>query len=406
MARRWHRIGGLSASVILLFFVFTTFRRLRDATVWPGLEATRELAPGQKMPYRLQNEQPSEQDAVIETVPRVTQTWSAASLGSTEAAVPPKSPITTPSQDPSTDPHGVVGEAQLLSGSGAQSLDIDRLFSDIAREHAQPSSSKPKPTLGKAIIMGKLSSEETSWVASELPDWQAFIYVVDLPANQTSPTGLRTRMNKAREALPYLTYITDHYPHFPDVMVFVHAHRAGYPEAWHTDAKKNDAVNMLRELQLNFVLERGYVNLRCIEAPGCPDEIRPWREPADPEKVPEQIYPLVYAEFFNRTVAETRQEVELVASTCCAQFAVSREQILRREKADYVRYMKYLEETEYSDAHIGRVLEYMWHIMFGQSAVHCENVKVCWCKVYGRCEVSKWHGARLGKGLGLGWRGG
>ncbi|KAK1082808.1 hypothetical protein LTR33_003666 [Friedmanniomyces endolithicus] len=380
MARRWHRIGGLTASVILLFFVVTTFRHLRDAAVRPGLEATREPAPGQKLPYRPQDEQPSEHDAVILPPRRrrthlriITVSWERLSY-------PP--------------------------GSGAQPLDIDRLLADIAREHAQPSPSKSKPKLSKAIVMGKLSSEETSWVVSELSDWQPFIYVVDLPANQTSPTGLRTRTNKAREALPYLTFITDHYPHFPDVMVFVHAHRAGYPEAWHTDAKNNDAVNMLRELHLDVVLERGYVNLRCIEAPRCRDEIRPWREPADPEKVPEQIYPLVYAEFFNRTAAETRQEVELVASTCCAQFAVSRQQILRREKADYVRYMKYLEETEYSDAHIGRVLEYMWHIMFGQSAVHCENVKVCWCKLYGRCEIGKGHGGRLGLGLGTGWRGG
>ncbi|KAK0910981.1 hypothetical protein LTR91_003174 [Friedmanniomyces endolithicus] len=406
MARRWQRIGGLTASVILLFFVFTTYRRVREDAVRPGLEPPKEPPAKPKMLYLPQDERPGEHDAIFGDVALGTQTSSAASLESIAVAVPPKGPAATPSQDPSLDHHGVVGEGQLPSGSGAQLLDIDRVVADIAREHAQPSASPPKPDLSKAIVMGRLSSEETSWVASQLPDWQPFIYVVDLPANVTSPTGFRTRMNKAREALPYLTYITDHYPHFPDVMVFVHAHRAGYPEAWHTDAKQNDAVNMLRGLQLNFVLERGYVNLRCIEAPGCPDEIRPWREPPDPEKVPEQIYPLVYAEFFNRTVAETRQEVELVASTCCAQFAVSKQQILRREKAEYVRYMKYLEETEYSDAHIGRVLEYMWHIMFGQSAVHCEDVKACWCKVYGRCEIRKGKGGRLGLGLGVGWRGG
>ncbi|KAK0913557.1 hypothetical protein LTR57_014437 [Friedmanniomyces endolithicus] len=384
MARRWHRIGGLTASVILLFFVVTTFRHLRDAAVRPGLEATREPAPGQKLPYRPQDEQPSEHDAVVSTVALGTQSSSAAFLGSTTAA-PPKDPTATPSQDPPTDHHGVVGEAQLPSGLW-------------------------RPTTGHRQAIRRYRKRTRAAVAlkiqAQTQQSYSFIYVVDLPANQTSPTGLRIRTNKAREALPYLTFITDHYPHFPDVMVFVHAHRAGYPEAWHTDAKNNDAVNMLRELHLDVVLERGYVNLRCIEAPGCRDEIRPWREPADPEKVPEQIYPLVYAEFFNRTAAETRQEVELVASTCCAQFAVSRQQILRREKADYVRYMKYLEETEYSDAHIGRVLEYMWHIMFGQSAVHCENVKVCWCKLYGRCEIGKGHGGRLGLGLGTGWRGG
>ncbi|EMC98968.1 hypothetical protein BAUCODRAFT_54554, partial [Baudoinia panamericana UAMH 10762] len=246
---------------------------------------------------------------------------------------------------------------------------------------AQPNSTE----ISKAIVMGRLNTEDTDWVSKELSDWQSAIYVVNLPDNASSPTGRRTKINKAREAMPYLTYIIDTYPDFPDVMAFIHAHRKGYPTAWHTDANNHDAVDMLRKLRLGVVMERGYVNLRCTESPGCPVEILPWRSPADPEKLPEHIFPFVYAEFFNRTFAQAKDEVSVVATPCCAQFAVSKEQILKHTKHEYERWRRYLEFTSYSDAHIGRVLEYMWHIMFGQEAVHCPNAWQCFCDVYGQC---------------------
>ena len=54
---------------------------------------------------------------------------------------------------------------------------------------------------------------------------------------------------------------------------------------------------------------------------------------------------------------------------CCAQFAVSREQVLMRNKVDYERYRQWLMETPARDATSGRVFEYMWHIVFGKAAV-------------------------------------
>ncbi|TKA80692.1 hypothetical protein B0A55_03688 [Friedmanniomyces simplex] len=331
MARQWQRIGSLAATVLLLMLVFTGFRYLREDAATPGLEMTGEGQHERKVPYRPQYEQQSADGAIIEGVASGTPTFSASSLEETQTA-PLEAPVTTPPPDSPEDHHDVDEVSKIPKGSGfAKPPDINKLLAELETESAGPTTPSPaKPSLSKAIVMGKLSSEETDWVASELPDWQPFIYVVDLAPNETSPTGFRTPMNKAKEAMPYLTYITDHYPDFPDLMVFIHAHRAGYPQAWHTDARKNDAVNMLRDLRLDAVRERGYVNLRCIETPGCPDEIRPWRYPPDPEKVPEQLFPFVYAEFFNRSLPETRQEVEVVATPCCAQFAVSREQILKR----------------------------------------------------------------------------
>lgn len=244
---------------------------------------------------------------------------------------------------------------------------------------------EPKKEITKIIVMGKMKSEDTDWVAQEMTDWQNAIYAVDLDPDEESPTGHRTSMNKAKEVMPYLTYITDNYPDFPDVMAFIHAHRRGMPQAWHNDAPGYDAVNMLRSLRLDTVMSRGYVNLRCNTEVGCPDEVQPWRDPRDEAKHAEHAYPYIYANFFNASFEEMKQQIPVVATQCCAQFAVSKEQMLQRSKAEYVHYRTFIEETHYDDDVAGRVLEYMWHIIFGRDAVHCENMFQCWCEVYGRC---------------------
>ncbi|KAK3710742.1 hypothetical protein LTR37_010161 [Vermiconidia calcicola] len=244
----------------------------------------------------------------------------------------------------------------------------------------------------KIIVMGKLMKEDTEWVSQEMTGWQNAIYYVDLPPNVESPTGLKTKMNKAKEATPYLTYIVDNYPNFPDVMVFVHAHRKGMPEAWHNDSPNHDAKYMLDALRLETVLDRGYVNLRCNNEVGCPEEIRPFRDPPLEDKHAEHEYPYVYANFFNVSFKEMREEIPIVATQCCAQFAVSKEQMLKKAKSEYERYKTFIEETHLDDDTSGRVLEYMWHIIFGRDAVHCENVFECWCAVYGRCRNREKYG--------------
>ncbi|KAF2170105.1 hypothetical protein M409DRAFT_64465 [Zasmidium cellare ATCC 36951] len=231
--------------------------------------------------------------------------------------------------------------------------------------------------------MGKLSEEDTEWVA-ELGEWQSAIYTVDLSGNETSPTGFKTEMNKAKEATPYLTYIVDHYDTFPDAAVFIHAHRNGWPAAWHNDAKGYDAMNMLHQLKMEAVLDRGFVNLRCVGDPGCPAEIQLNRNPPEQSRHAEIAYPYVYSDFFNMTVQEVREQVPIVATPCCAQFAVSKEQVLKRPKTEYERFLQLIKESKYDDETLGTVMEYMWHILFGRDPVHCENTQQCWKIVYGR----------------------
>lgn len=189
--------------------------------------------------------------------------------------------------------------------------------------------------------------------------WRRAIYTVDDP---TAP--LRVTKNKGKEANVYLRYIIDHYHNLPETMVFIHSHRDGWPEAWHTEFEDHSNVNTIKLLRTDFVQQNGYANLRCNLNPGCPDEIRPFREPRDESKLSEIAFADAWKGLFNSTdVPET------IAAACCAQFAVSRDQVLKRPLSSYVHYHRWLMSTHLPDDISGRVMEYMWHIIFGKDPV-------------------------------------
>jgi hypothetical protein len=74
-----------------------------------------------------------------------------------------------------------------------------------------------------------------------------------------------------------------------------------------------------------------------------------------------------------------------VASTCCSQFAVTASAIRNHKKDVYVKIRKWLMDTQMDDYDSGRVLEYMWHILFGKEAVNCPDADDCYCRLYGKC---------------------
>ncbi|KAF4210240.1 hypothetical protein CNMCM8980_004719 [Aspergillus fumigatiaffinis] len=208
------------------------------------------------------------------------------------------------------------------------------------------------------IVMGRLESEDVRWVMKELPDWQHAIYTVDDPNAR-----LRVKKNKGREANVYLQYIIDHYHKLPATIIFLHSHRGGI-KGWHTEFPDHSNVRTVRMLNVDFVQRNGYANLRCGWFPGCPDEVQPFREPRNEERHAEHAFPDAWHYFFNGTKVP-----EVVAVACCAQFAVSRKQILERPLSDYLRYHQWVMETPWDDDTSGRVMEYMWHIIFGKEPV-------------------------------------
>ena len=69
------------------------------------------------------------------------------------------------------------------------------------------------------------------------------------------------------------------------------------------------------------------------------------------------------------TDKKDEQAPTLVGAACCAQFVVSKEQVLARPLSDYERLREWIIDTEKSDAKSGRVLEFLWHVIFGKDAV-------------------------------------
>ncbi|KAK5110157.1 hypothetical protein LTR85_001550 [Meristemomyces frigidus] len=217
-----------------------------------------------------------------------------------------------------------------------------------------------------AVGTGKLSREDTSWTDELGPEWQPYIYTV----NDTSAPLHKTR-NKGRKANAYLTYIIAYYHALPELSVFVHAHRKGYPQAWHTEGIGNDIVDSLRRLNTAYVQAEGYANLRCNHSPGCNLEgrVQPSRHvndtlPVDRDAATELASLDAWPELFPGVDVPAD-----IASACCAQFTRSTEHILKTPLEEYQRYHEWLMETKMSDDISRRVMEYAWHIIFGMEVV-------------------------------------
>ena len=183
--------------------------------------------------------------------------------------------------------------------------------------------------------------------------------------------------------MAYLTYLIDHYDNLPSTIAFLHSHRSGFLLAWHVDAPLHDNVAAMRALQLDFVQRNGYVNLRCNWNPGCKESHRRnkhvteqvWREVFAGTSTPplnSTTTPFFSGDIPALSIAHNQKSLrmpELVGAACCAQFAVSRDQVLQRPRDDYIKFRQWVIDTDRSDASSGRTMEFLWHIIFGKEAV-------------------------------------
>jgi hypothetical protein len=131
---------------------------------------------------------------------------------------------------------------------------------------------------------------------------------------------------------------------------------------WHNDNPDHDGLWALRHLDLSYIQQVGYVNLRCAWDNGCPAEIFPT---SDEQYVPPAFWGGI---FTNQTYGDAFQELfpgwevpEVVGAPCCAQFAATRDAILRHPREDYVRWREWILRTPLVDELSGRVFEYAWH---------------------------------------------
>ncbi|KAF2654198.1 hypothetical protein K491DRAFT_632445 [Lophiostoma macrostomum CBS 122681] len=236
----------------------------------------------------------------------------------------------------------------------------------------------------KVIVIASTQSDDTSWIGENFPDWQHAIYVVD---NQSAP--LHTEINKGNEANVYLTYLIANYDNLPSTIVFSHDHRTHHhgsrsPPNIRGSSSTNDIafdnVATIKALRIPYVQQTGYANLRCIQHPGCPAGLRPLRTPSlfSPMSPQERAMPAAWFELFGN-----HDVPEVLAAACCAQFAVSRDAVRKRGKAEYERFLWWLLDTPLDDYTSGRIFEFLWHVVFGMGAVHCPDEGVCYREQFG-----------------------
>ncbi|KAF2457427.1 hypothetical protein BDY21DRAFT_271586, partial [Lineolata rhizophorae] len=238
------------------------------------------------------------------------------------------------------------------------------------------------------IVVASLRGDDTAWIGEHLPEWGANVYVMD-----DALANLSVPVDKGREGMAYLTYIIDRYDDLPDVIAFSHSARY----QWHNDDPLYDGVPVLSNLRLSHVLASGYVSLRCAWALGCPAELRP-RSPtrhSDDFSRAEAAFADAYRAFFPADEDDDDDDEdddgqggrvpEAVGAPCGAQFAVSRDQVRRRRREDYVRMRRWVVETRVADGVAAKVLENLWHIVMGKPPVYCPPARDCYCAQFGHC---------------------
>lgn len=228
----------------------------------------------------------------------------------------------------------------------------------------------------KAFVVASQKKDDVDWLYTHFPDWTKYRYIVDDPkAELPVPT------NKGRESMVYLTYgsrssrdprrlltpspsgsfIIDNYDDLPDYTLFLHPTRY----QWHNDDPDYDGLMVLRNFQLPYLEQEGYVNLRCAWQLGCPNEIKPYENDAR-EKQQQGHAGNSYYHAFQEIFGPDREVPREVGVSCCAQFGLTRDKVREIKRTEYVRLREWLAKTPLTDAISGRVMEYSWHGKSGQ----------------------------------------
>lgn len=319
------------------------------------------------------------------------------------------------------------------------------------------------------LVIARIKSEPLSALDDNLSSiYHICPYTADAVQDPKS-TYLQTPSNRGHEAMAYLTFIVDNYENLPSTgMVFVHGSRF----AWHNDDPDYDNVSLLKQLNVSRALwgppgpSTGYWNMRCDWSAGmCNADERPQgsietRIRATTERdnlraVSDVALVAALEAIFGSSTTESQgpdnqerilqtalSRKDIVKSQCCAQFVVARENIWRHSRDEYVALRQWLLDgsarhgdnthpqilnngnegrmnrlSPSDDRIAGRVLSYIWHILFlpspaethhqvdpevySQSGINaagtvdlvhlnnlaCPRADECYCRLYGRCRL-------------------
>jgi hypothetical protein len=230
----------------------------------------------------------------------------------------------------------------------------------------------PGSQYSRCLVVPRLMDDDVSWIAKELPEIDAAIYVANDPSAPLHPPR-----NRGHEVMIYLTYIIDHYYNLPDIIIFMHAHRWTHHNI---ELLGHDSAEMVRRLNSDYVAYEGYVNMRCQWYPGCPE----WLHPRDTREILAKQEQVVLAKsLYELFPSEPLPEV--LGQACCAQFALSKERVLSIPLSRFIFYRDWVLRTPLSDYVSGRIWEYLWQLLFTRNSVHCPSEETCHCQGFGIC---------------------
>ncbi|KAK7966700.1 uncharacterized protein PG986_000977 [Apiospora aurea] len=306
------------------------------------------------------------------------------------------------------------------------------------------------------LVLATRAQDDVSWATDpgrlRIPgaaNLRVIRYVSDAPNAPYRPPVL----NKGREALMYLTYLHDFYDDLPDVAILVHAQ----DYAWHGEPALGTRLSkMLSRFDLREVLDNdgdleiqkktkrtrtrlsnrassgqpeasgrddalkvkdsgrhGYANLRTSWLNACPNWINTTRAPEESVKKEEPYMRDAFLANFGlggivfqpegqeapqqQQQQQQQQQVEvpeILAGTCCSQFAVSRAAVRSRPRSQYARSRDFLTTTRWSDYIAGRTWEHLWPFLFRGAARDCPVEWKALCRMYGVCFASAAEQAR------------
>jgi len=283
-------------------------------------------------------------------------------------------------------------------------------------------SSKP------ALVVSRVAADgDPKWLDALAKQYHLCVYTVDAPANKNSK-DLQVPMNRGHEAMAYLTFMIDNYEDIPAAgAVFVHGARF----QWHNDEPNYDSAVLLSALNVSAALKPwGYHNIRCDwSLSTCPASSAPQGSletsfqavlvPWDDRAASDAALPKALAVLFggHEKIPDNSGGLvhlgvtDAVRAQCCAQFVVARDRILKHSRDEYVALRQWLLEESSSDLVAGRILSYVWHILFlrqeedheksSESGAYngidlgklntraCPRAEECYCRLYGRCNLER-----------------
>lgn len=294
-----------------------------------------------------------------------------------------------------------------------------------------------------ALVVSRVAADgDSDWLDALANLYHLCVYTADAPVN-THSTYLQVPANRGHEAMAYLTFLIDNYAEIPAAgAVFVHGARW----AWHNDALEYDNAALLAALNLSTALvPSGYHNLRCDwSASTCSPSSAPPQhslettlsavlEPWNARAISDAALPHALAVLFGGEEYASSKggrrlllgRADAVRSQCCAQFVVARDRVWQHSRDEYFALRQWLLDgsgdsdinghsrsknvAPRDDRVAGRILSYLWHILFiqqGQSSAQksvsdaydgidlerlnelaCPPAEDCYCRLYGLCDL-------------------